>query len=305
MAKLRPYGDSMANRAHLLLQSLRNDPKYANGVIVSEDQEFPVHTGIVSEQSPFFAAAFGEKSLGVEQKRCNLEDAPKAAVKLIIDYMFCAQVNINPTKDYQLVLDVWKLAHRYQIDELKQMMSEMAMKYPQPEKCVALLKYAKLYGEDYHELGARFYIARNLAECYKKCEEFHKLELEDFRQVLSGSNLIAKEYDKLCAILAWDENVFFDESKYVRDLLSRIRFDELDEAQLMYILRKNVLPQYALIKAVIQLARAKKKCDTCNKSVIIQAANVASTCWLWFRRQLSAFREWLGDTIYMLNRPMN
>ncbi len=135
---LKEYPGHDFERANALLRLLRYDETLSDAVIVVGDSRFPVHANIVAPMYPFFSKALCGDFAEAKDKILELKGASPAAVSVVIDYAYAINVWQALKRDIHLALDVWTLAHRFEITRLQHICSR-SMRENYLFNCISVL----------------------------------------------------------------------------------------------------------------------------------------------------------------------
>ncbi len=92
--------------------------------IVINGHKIPSHKIILSSRSLVFRNMFLSQFKESTEKEIQIKDTNIEAFKLFLKYCYFNELDSNEIKDYSMAFDVFKLSHRYQIQELSHFIEE-------------------------------------------------------------------------------------------------------------------------------------------------------------------------------------
>lgn len=129
-----------------------------------------------------------------------LKECSPGAVSVILDFAFCT-FETAQLADFPLCLQVWKAAHRFQIDGLSEEPCIFATKNVPLQYMVPFVRHAEVYGADAVLTHAYLALADRFVETAEDCHAFGELTCSQMLPTVFSSFLVATEDELLCVFL--------------------------------------------------------------------------------------------------------
>ncbi|MFH4974245.1 hypothetical protein AB6A40_000954 [Gnathostoma spinigerum] len=114
-------------------------------VLECNGQIIPVHKFVLSIHSKVFQAMFSHENVQEsKEQRVEIKDADVEAVKMMLRYMYCGNVDVSPDPEGVLIL-----AERYQMDELKLLCEHKLISRVDKTNVPEMLDLADVYNCDH------------------------------------------------------------------------------------------------------------------------------------------------------------
>lgn len=162
-------------------------------ILEVEDQEFKCHRLTLAACSPYFHAMFSSGLVESHQDRISIGGIDAASMKLILEYAYSAEIEINEDNVQGLMLAV----NMFQINNLR-------------DACARFLEHHVTVGNC---IGIYFFAAAH--DCNNLQEQSKKLVCDRFNQVFKEEEFLSLSKDKVIDLLSQDDlNVDREETVY-------------------------------------------------------------------------------------------
>ncbi len=237
-------------RSSALLRHLRYDTKLSDAVIIVEDEPFPIHSAVVVPYSDFFSAALCGVFSEAQEKKLVLKDTSKEAVSIALDYMYGSSIEHKVVEDLETGLEVWKLAHRLQMEHLRAMTAKAVITALTTERSIEVLEHTELYGDAAEIDRVLNFVSRNLNVVVRSCMRFEQIEERHLDKILSNVDLIAAEHEKFSAVMRWVGAHRAERIRCLDKLLKHVELQRYDPTLVHQVLSNPDIPRDVLAPKV-------------------------------------------------------
>jgi len=236
-----------------VLHRLRENAEFSDCTIIVCDDEFPVHSNIVSCLGPFFKTAFLGDFKEAATKRLHIGDTTPEAVSVLLDYAYEVDYSLKISTDISLNVDVWELSHRFSLAPLFNQCVKVATKNLSCANAVKVYEKAKLY-ECKQEIVERvgLFIAHNFEySLFYASENVQHLSYGELLHFLKWEECIAHEIIRFYTVMIWYKHRTATEEQ-LEALLDEVQFELLDTEAIGEVFRDyfQILPKSVLGKMV-------------------------------------------------------
>jgi len=152
--------------SHILTNGIESDFAF-----IVEGESIPVHKSILAERCGYFQIMFSSGMKEQNGKNVDLEDTSKSILKEILSYIYTENLDINDEN----VIDIWILAHRWRIFQLKQLCEDFVHENLDVSNICSLYQLADMYDSMALKLECQTFIKANWTQI-KKEEDFVQLD---------------------------------------------------------------------------------------------------------------------------------
>ena len=171
-----------------VLNELRKNGQLCDAVIVVEDGNFPVHRAIMSACSPYFRALFTNGMNETDQREVYIPGVTADMMSLIVDYAYTRDVTICSSNVERLV----QAADQFHVLGLVKACTNFLVTQLEPENCIGIRSFARLFFCSNLERVATHYIMENFPEIASKSNEILNLTQSELIEILESDDLNVK-----------------------------------------------------------------------------------------------------------------
>ena len=225
-----------------LLSRMRNETRFCDATLVCKNGDIKLHAVVLMHASEFFENALTGAFKEATERAIALHDTSVEAAEVLVDYAYEVDVNEKLRDDLELALEVWSLAHLYDITLLANAAGKQVLPQVNPSNIGRLLPISrKLDSDILVPYSARYF--GNI--------DYKELDAEGMKKILSSQELIATEWECVEALSEWYSHHCSDDDAEI-SLMHLLHFELLEYFELQALLqRKNLsLPQDLLANAV-------------------------------------------------------
>ena len=218
----------------------RNQGRFNDVTIRSASTSIPANRMVLSCYCSFFDQIFlSETNDQVNDSVVDISDVDGKSLKLLIQYIYTGQICINSDN----VFDILAVAHRLELDEVKEFCFEFLENCITPDNCITILITAK----QYKNFTLRDEVYKHISDNYETITHtpaFLNLENEElFLIVLHVKNRFYVKDEALCrSLLSWTKQ---DEETRKRHLQSKlfklVKIDELSHSLIQNLLNESLI----------------------------------------------------------------
>lgn len=233
-----------------LVSSLRNDSTFADAEICVDGESFDVHCNVVCALSPFFFLSFSGPFQEAEKRKLELKETSVAAVSVLLDYAYCIDIDTALKKNFNLALEVIKLAHRLEVSSLVDTAALAAKSQVTLETSLNLYQILKFYGSAQCD-DVLVFISQRLVKV--SCTaQFQETTIDDLEKFVSSRYVVATEMEVYGVVKKWllfhKESV---ESHRVCSVFSHVYFELFSGAEIRSaIAEREFIPKEALLESI-------------------------------------------------------
>ena len=214
-----------------MLSRMRHDTKFRDVGLICKNGKIEVHAVVLAQVSKFFENTLMGPFKEATSRTIVLHDTTVRAAEVLVDYAYELDINSKLSTDLEVTLQVWALAHMYEITALKSAVEKHIVSHVNADNIAQLLVISRKYDSDVLiEYGARLF---GNIDCKKLCAD-------DMEKILSSSELIATEWN--CAKVVSEWCVFHDADNETKMRLVRLlHFELLERSELQALVAKGNL----------------------------------------------------------------
>ncbi len=113
--------------------------------IIINDHKIPAHKFILSSRSDVFETMFLSQFKESNDKEIEIKDTNIEAFEVFLKCIYFDIFDSKAIKDYSLVIDVFRLSHRYQTQELSHFIEEELIELITVSNVVDIYEFALIY----------------------------------------------------------------------------------------------------------------------------------------------------------------
>jgi len=147
-----------------LIDQLFIEKTHADITFKVEDEEFPANKCILSLRSPYFKNMFSSKMMESQSSAIPVPNVRAKVFKVILEYIYLSDIKL----DNDIGEDLFKLAHEYLLEELKDECEEFLAKNIDEENVIKTISFAEQYEAMKLRKACLVFIMRNRDEVFKK-----------------------------------------------------------------------------------------------------------------------------------------
>jgi len=174
----------------------------------------------MSTCSPYFRALFTNDLFNTERKEVVIPGVSVDVMRIIIDYAYTRQVDVNP-ENVEVLLPA---ADQFHVNGIVKQCCDFLKTQLNAENCIGIYKFAKMYFCRILEKTAFRYIMHNFHTISTLSSEFIQLTPDELQDILAHDELNAKNEELVFdSVLRW---IDFDSERrrnYTAKLMRSIR----------------------------------------------------------------------------------
>jgi hypothetical protein len=159
--------------------------------IVINGHKIPAHKFILSSRSDVFKNMFNQFKESVD-KELEIKDTNIEAFKVFLKCIYFEEFDSKSIEDYSLAIDVFRLSHRFQTQELSHFIEEELIEFISVENCFAILEFALIYELKQLLITLKDFVIKNKTELIEK-KLFLNHSFELIEKYIEFANLSLKE----------------------------------------------------------------------------------------------------------------
>ena len=183
-----------------LFQRMRNDESLHDVVFVVQNQQFSANRCVLAAASPVFRRMFRNGMKETEQCQISLPEVKIDAWKMVLDYLYTAQVRIE---DIDSALECLVCANRFLVEDLELIVSNYIGDKLDNSNCCRILAVVDRINLPSLRQKTMKYVCDNFySHCFSTGIEL--LPFEVILEILKNADLVVRsELDVLKAVLRW------------------------------------------------------------------------------------------------------
>jgi len=165
------------------MQTILNDQKNSDVLIVAVGKQFKCHKNILSARSEVFKNMLAHDTLESRRNIIELTDVPTEAVEELLKHIYTGEIPSDPEN---LSIEVLHLAVKYQLESLKDACSDYLIASLDVQTCISTFVMVDRYlPQDYK--------VREKVILFMKCKALEVVESEDWDKLIVDHPLLASE----------------------------------------------------------------------------------------------------------------
>lgn len=181
---------------------------------------------VLTASSKYFRAMFTSGMKESEKKEIPLENVSGEALRLIIQYCYTGEIEIN-VDNVEMLLPAASHLEFVEIEKECSKFLEIILE-KNPLNCLSYYLTGFLYNFDGLMMLAKQLMCKHFMEI-KDAEEFLLLEFDVLLELIGSDDLkVDREEDAFNAVMKWVNHEQSSRKQYLADLLKSIRFSQMD-----------------------------------------------------------------------------
>ncbi|XP_046990787.1 ring canal kelch homolog isoform X1 [Schistocerca americana] len=247
-----PYRNhNHTQRAFDVMNVMRKQNLLCDVTLVADSVEIHAHKMVLAACSPYFYAMFNsfEES---RQERITLQGVDPAALQLLVDYVYCAEVHVTE-ENVQVLLPA---ANLLQLTYVRDACCDFLQAQLHPTNCLGIRAFADLHGCLELLSHAETYIEQHFPEVVE-CEEFLTLSPQQVAKLICSDRLTVPSEEKVFeCVVAWVHHDLESRRAHLAELMEHVRLPLLSQEYLVQrveeepLLKANLQCKDFLIEAL-------------------------------------------------------
>ncbi|XP_015518884.1 ring canal kelch homolog isoform X1 [Neodiprion lecontei] len=231
------------NRAFDVMNTMRKQNLLCDVTLVADGGvEVPAHKMVLAACSPYFYAMFTSFEER-ERERITLQGVDHAALDLLVDYVYSAEVHV--TEDNVQVL--LPAANLLQLNDVRDACCDFLQAQLHPSNCLGIRAFADLHGCMELLAHADSYIEQHFSEVVEG-EEFLTLTPQQVAKLICSDRLTVPSEEKVFeCVISWVHNDLERRQDHLAQLMEHVRLPLLSQE---YLVQR--VEQEPLLKANLQ-----------------------------------------------------
>nr|XP_026695825.1 kelch-like protein 2 isoform X2 [Ciona intestinalis] len=233
------------------LNKQRMNNLYCDFTICIDDEEYPVHQGILAARSEYFNAMFTSKLKEGFEKRVEIKESSKQCVERILGFLYSGKIELSVGNIEETI----RCAALMQIPDLLQVAADYVHSIFNAENCIHFRGLAKLHSMDDLVKKADKYVLVHFRDV---CLDgsWNELSAEDVEMFISSEDVVVESEEVVYeCMVGWVKHDLPSRKQYFPTLFRNIRF-------------QNLSTQF--IRDVIRIEKLVYDCPECCKVVCKQ-----------------------------------
>eukprot|EP00057_Strongylocentrotus_purpuratus_P015540 XP_011670014.1 PREDICTED: LOW QUALITY PROTEIN: kelch-like protein 2 [Strongylocentrotus purpuratus] len=202
------------------LKSLYEQGALVDVTLIVDDEEFPCHKCVLAASSPYFNAMFTTNLAESRQSKIRLIGIDHLSMRLILDYAYTSQIEINEDNVQGLMLAV----NMFQMPTLRDACARFLEKHITVSNAIGIYFFAVAHNCDKLEELAKTVVMDNFIEVCKE-EEFVTLGKDKVIDIIARDELnVDNEEVVYESVMAWAKHDPDSRRADLADVVSHIRF---------------------------------------------------------------------------------
>jgi kelch-like protein 10 len=186
---------------------------------------FPIHRVILSAHSAYFMTVFNTQLCSGENTDVHLPGLTSETMRLILEYVYTRNVDINHENVCQLLMSADYLI----MQDLLELCCDFLRRVMAPENCIGILRLVSVLFCPSFEAEARRFVMRNFEEVSQQSDEFLELPSEELQALICSDELnVGTEEIVWEGVLRWINHDTENRKCHMAELLKRVRLGLLD-----------------------------------------------------------------------------
>lgn len=207
-------------------------------LVLDDGTEFAAHRLILAIRSSFFRAMLYNGFQESHQKRVALHETNSTAFRAILQYMYTSKIDFAEV-ELDILLEYLSLAHRYDLNQLMNAISEYFKEVVKNENLCSILNAAYFFQfKDLIEFCMQY--SDKYADQLLGDPSFCKLTCDSLKELLARDSFYASELNIFNAVCKWHENnpTLTEASE---ELLKLVRLPLISQTELLNAVRPTGL----------------------------------------------------------------
>ncbi|XP_072173753.1 kelch-like protein 24 [Diadema setosum] len=202
------------------LKSLYEQGALVDVTLIVDDEEFPCHKCVLAASSPYFNAMFTTNLAESRQSKIRLIGIDAPSMRLILDYAYTSQIEINEDNVQGLMLAV----NMFQMPTLRDACARFLEKHITVGNSIGIYFFAVAHNCEKLEALAKTLVMDNFSEVCRE-EEFMSLSKDKVIDLISRDELnVDKEEIVYEAVMAWVKHDPESRRSDLADVVAHVRF---------------------------------------------------------------------------------
>ena len=224
---------NLTNHSIMVLKTLKkyreDNIKLCDLKLQVEDQVLPVHRSVLAACSQYFYTMFSGELKESNQSTVVLNDIKAATLKLIIDFAYDGEIDINSRN----VEDVLSLATQLQFNQVCDLCCNFLEQQLDVRNCINIRSFAALYHCTSFIIKIDFFIENNFKDVVSS-DDFNNLPFSVLQSLISSHKLnVDCEESVYNAIMKWIKYDTKQRCKQLLALLKEVRLPLLSKKFMM------------------------------------------------------------------------
>nr|XP_026693878.1 kelch-like protein 3 isoform X3 [Ciona intestinalis] len=219
------------------LNKQRMDNLYCDFTICIEDEEYPVHQGILAARSEYFNAMFTSKLKEGFEKRVEIKESSKQCIERILGFLYSGKIELS----VENIEETIRCAALMQIPDLLQVASEYVDSIFNAENCIHFRGLAKLlYMDDLVKKADKYLLVHFRDVCRDK--SWNELSAEDVEMFISSEDVVVESEEVVYeCMVGWVKHHLQSRKQYFPTLFKHLRLTSLRINYIEQVVRKEDL----------------------------------------------------------------
>ncbi|XP_078486691.1 kelch-like protein 2 [Ciona intestinalis] len=219
------------------LNKQRMSNLYCDFTICIDDEEYPVHQGILAAKSEYFNAMFTSKLKEGFEKRVEIKESSKQCIERILGFLYSGKIELS----VENIEETIRCAALMQIPDLLQVASEYVHSLFNAGNCIHFRGLAKfLYMDDLVKKADKYLLDHFRDVC--RDESWNELSAEDVEMFISSEDVVVESEEVVYeCMVGWVKHHLQSRKQYFPTLFKHIRLTNLCLNYIEQVIRKEDL----------------------------------------------------------------
>ncbi|XP_078483499.1 kelch-like protein 38 isoform X1 [Ciona intestinalis] len=219
------------------LNKQRMNNLYCDFTICIDDEEYPVHQGILAARSEYFNAMFTSKLKEGFEKRVEIKESSKQCIERILGFLYSGKIELS----VENIEETIRCAALMQIPDLLQVASEYVDSIFTAENCIHFRGLGNLLYMDDLVKKADTYLLDHFRDVCRD-ESWNELSAEDVEMFISSEDVVVESEEVVYeCMVGWVKHHLQSRKQYFPTLFKHIRLTSLRINYIEQVVRKEEL----------------------------------------------------------------
>ncbi|XP_078486591.1 kelch-like protein 2 [Ciona intestinalis] len=219
------------------LNKQRMNNMYCDFTICIDDEEYPVHQGILAARSEYFNAMFTSKLKEGFEKRVEIKESSKQCIERILGFLYSGKIELSVKNIEETI----RCAALMQIPDLLQVASKYVDSLFNAGNCIHFRGLAKLHSMDDLVKKADKYLLDHFRDVCRD-ESWNELSAEDVEMFISSEDVVVESEEVVYeCMVGWVKHHLQSRKQYFPTLFKHLRLTSLRFNYIEQVIRKEDL----------------------------------------------------------------
>ncbi|XP_078483566.1 kelch-like protein 38 isoform X2 [Ciona intestinalis] len=219
------------------LNKQRMNNLYCDFTICIDDEEYPVHQGILAARSEYFNAMFTSKLKEGFEKRVEIKESSKQCIERILGFLYSGKIELS----VENIEETIRCAALMEIPDLLEVASEYVVSLFNAGNCIHFRGLGKLlYMDDLVKKADKYLLDHFRDVC--RDESWNELSAEDVEMFISSEDVVVESEEIVYeCMVGWVKHHLQSRKQYFPTLFKHIRLTSMRKKFMKDVISKEEL----------------------------------------------------------------